>query len=195
MHVLADIKQAKFVRSITPNRLGAVSPALFIIGQRLRRLITPRKKLSIYAAARGPLPFRFAWQAIVLAADLRQPLAVLCGLKPRDCDHRLLRMIEAKIIPGRRWLDAASDQKCGILGLRHLARSHFEGIYPNAVHRLLAVESLVRTHLKPAFGNPHQFGCNEVVSSFFRLHRAAETLLPSESSFAASLSACCRLCR
>src|SRR5437764_111919 len=33
------------------------------------------------------------------------------------------------------------------------------------------------------------------MSSFFRLYRAAETLLPRDSSFAASLSACCRLCR
>jgi hypothetical protein len=69
MHVLADIVESEPIRNRAPDRFRAGLPALAVVGQRLRRVVTPGKKLALDSAACGPLPLGLGGEAILPAGD------------------------------------------------------------------------------------------------------------------------------
>src|ERR1700682_816635 len=99
MDVVANIVEAEKVGGVTGDWLRAVLPASGIIGTRLRRVVAPGELFLFFIASGGALPLGFGGQMVRAAGLSSQPFAILCGTKPGNAGHRLIGMIEIRIVP------------------------------------------------------------------------------------------------
>ena len=88
-YVAAHVAQAQFVRFLFSNRLRFASGISGMPGYPVRIIITgifvPFRQNT---AARGELPFGFAWQAVFFSGLSAQPFTVSLGVVPRYVDDR-----------------------------------------------------------------------------------------------------------
>ncbi len=156
MHILAEIVNAECVRRIAAHRKRATNfptPAAQIFRPRLGRLVAPRVEAAFAAAARGVLPLGFRGQAITPPAHRAQPLAILRGLRPAHRHHRLVRLIQVRIIPAGRRRVTRGLQEESEIAVPHLIDRHLESIHPHTVDRPLRLLAVLRTHQERTCGD------------------------------------------
>lgn len=139
VYVLADVVKPKSIRLRLRNRLGSGLPAARISRARFRGIVSPGKLLAFYSAPGGSLPFSFGGQTVVAVGHAAQPFAVIDSLKPCDSDHRLLRVIEIRIIPeGWDW-SLRRLQEALIFRIGDLAAREAKFVDPDAMNRALVL--------------------------------------------------------
>src|ERR1019366_908982 len=122
MDVVANVVQAESVGGVASDRLGAGLPACGVVGEGLRRVVTPWEVFLFQAAAGGVLPFGFGRQAVGAGGLRAQPFAVAGGFMPRDGGHGLLGMVEVWILPERRRRGAGRGEEVRVFGVGDLGR-------------------------------------------------------------------------
>src|ERR1700756_5901977 len=100
--VIANVVEPECVWGILRDQLGPGLPTHGIVGQRLGRIVAPRKLLLLQPSAGGKLPLCFGGKPEGASGLRAQPLAIADGIVPRGTGDRLLRMIEFWIIPEQR---------------------------------------------------------------------------------------------
>src|SRR5579864_1615168 len=101
MHVVADVVEAEAIWHIAAHSLRPVLPPDRIVGQRLRRIVSPGKLLLLKTAAGSALPLGLCRQAISPSSLHTQPFTIAACFEPGDSGHRLRWMIEVWIVPER----------------------------------------------------------------------------------------------
>src|SRR5258708_9399939 len=154
--IVANIVEAEKVGGVTGDWLWAVLPASGIIGTRLRRLVAPGELFLFFVASGGALPLGFGGQTVRVAGLSSQPLAILCAMKPGNAGHRLIGMIEIRIVPEGWRRSGGRAEEQFILRVRDLCGCQQEGIDPDTVDGTFAVLTGVAAHQEPAFGDGDQ---------------------------------------
>src|SRR3981081_4482040 len=97
--VVANIVKAENVGGVTGDGLGSVLPASGVVRTGLRWLVAPGKLFLLFVTSRGTLPLGFSGQTVRATGLSSEPFAILRGLKPGNAGHRLIGMIEIRIVP------------------------------------------------------------------------------------------------
>ena len=139
MDVVADVVQAECAGRILRDWLRTVLPTTGVIGKRLWWFVSPRELLLFEASPCGAFPLGLGWKPELVPSLRAQPVAVTYGFVPRNSRHRLLRMIEVRILPEWRRLRRTSPQKSPIFRIRDLRRCEKKRIDPDAMDRAFAV--------------------------------------------------------
>ena len=154
--VVADVVQAESAGRVLRDRLRTVLPTTGVIGKRLWWFVSPRELLLFEASPGGAFPLCLGRKAELVPSLRAQPVAVTYGFVPGDSRHRLVRMVEVRMLPeGRHWR-RTGPQKLPIFRIRDLRRGEPKGINPDAMDRAFAVLAGFRAHQKPARGNRDQ---------------------------------------
>jgi hypothetical protein len=156
MDVVAHVVQAECAGCILGDRLRAVLPTTGVIGKRCWRFISPRELLLFKTSPCGAFPLSLGWKAELVPGLRAQPVAVTDGFVPGDSRHRLLRMVEVRMLPEWRHFGRTSAQKSPIFCIRDLRRGETKRIDPDAMDRAFRVLAGFGAHQKPARGNRDQ---------------------------------------
>ena len=137
--VVADVAQAETAGWVLRDRLRTVLPTTGVIGKRLWWFVSPGKLLLFETSPGGTLPLCLGGKAEPAPGLRAQPVAVTYGLVPADSRHRLLRVVEVRMLPERRRLRRTGREKSPIFRVRDLGRCEQKGIDPDAMDRAFAV--------------------------------------------------------
>jgi hypothetical protein len=146
VNIVADVVKAEGVGSVTGDSFGTSLPARRIVGQRLRRIVSPRKLFLFESAACGAFPFGLGGKTEVASGLRAQPLAIAQCIVPGNAGDWLLRVIEMRIVPEWRWRGLRGLQKAPIFGVADLSGSEIERIDRDAMNRAFTVLAGVGSH-------------------------------------------------
>lgn len=135
MHVVTEIVESIRIRWVKAHLLRPIFPSRGIIGNLIRRRISPGIQCVVHAAASCAFPFGFRRQAVLSGGDGFQPFAIGDCVMPGDCDNRLSRIAEIRVADvrltevGRARVSRGGEEECvvrvgGLIGRQIKASTH-----------------------------------------------------------------------
>src|SRR5512146_1459015 len=158
MDVFTNVIKAKGIGCALAHRQrpwNLSRPAAQVFAAVFRWFVTPWIEGVFPAALRSLLPLGLRGQSVASAAFLAQPAAVFVSLKPGYGHHRLVGMIQVRVLPFGRSSVAGRSHKRGPVPVTHLENGHLKGIDPHAMDGLFVIPARGATHLEVTGGNQH----------------------------------------